>query len=78
MEVGMRALQGYFDEGRFIHPEALKIPRYKKVIVTITDEPVGKEQNAEAWKSFLSAIKHIDEPLEGSPERVSFNRKISE
>jgi hypothetical protein len=74
----MIALQGYFEGDRFIHPDAVKIPRHKRAIVTILDEPASQEQNAAAWRKFLSAIKDIDEPLEGMPERVTFNRVIPE
>jgi hypothetical protein len=74
----MIALQGYFEGDKFIHPEAINIPRHKKAIVTILDEPVVHEQNADAWRTFLSAIKDTDEPLSGGPERVTFNRVIPE
>jgi hypothetical protein len=74
----MIALQGHFEGDRFIHSEPIEIPRYRKAIVTILDEPADPERNAFAWKTFINAMRTSNEELVGEPERVSFDRKIAE
>jgi hypothetical protein len=60
---------------------ALYIPKRPKslrgkTIVTILDEPFSHDLNASAWTTFLSAIKAVDEPLIGEPERMRFHQGI--
>ena len=74
----MISLQGYFEGDRFFPEQQVKIPQYKRAIVTILDEPTRdlQEREKQAWLKFLEAIKNCDEPLEGMPERISFDREI--
>jgi len=72
----MIALQGYFDGDRFISSDAVRIPRYKRAIVTILDDPISPDQYKKAWQQFFSDINSSDEELIGEPERVSFNREF--
>ena len=68
-----QAYEGYFESGQFFtagHP--IRIPERRRVYITILEEPVSDNENAQAWQDFLQEIKNIDnEPLTEF-ERVSF------
>ena len=69
----MQAYEGYFENGRFfpIGP-LISIQGRRRVILTVLDEPIADNENAEAWLVFLREIRRIeDEPLQEF-ERVKF------
>ena len=74
----MISVQGYFEGDRFFPEQQVKIPQYKRAIVTILDEPTKTllEREREAWLEFAEAIRECDEPLEGEPERIHFDRVL--
>ena len=61
----MQAYEGYFENGNFFTAgTTVRIPERRRVSITVFDEPIPANENAEAWKDFLSEIKKIeDEPL---------------
>jgi hypothetical protein len=73
-------VEGYFEGDRFIPAERIQIPRNRKVIVTILNEPAVSVQEKEkkAWEKFLADIAASDEELIGEPERVNFHSCYSE
>ena len=68
-----QAYEGYFENGSFYTAgRTVRIPERQRVYITVLDEPVSVNENAEAWQDFLAEIKRIDsEPLMEF-ERVSF------
>ena len=68
--------QSYFESGRFIADTPIQIPEGKKVIVTVLDEEVDKENRQKNyiayWDKIIEDIQNSDEILEGEPERVCF------
>ena len=68
-----QAYEGYFENGRFYFAgKIMRIPEHQRVYITVLDEPVFGNKNAEAWQEFLSEVKQIyDEPLP-ELERVRF------
>jgi predicted DNA-binding antitoxin AbrB/MazE fold protein len=70
------AIEGYFEEGRFIADTPVSIPEGKKTIVTVLDEAVNKNKEQKAykklWDEIIDEIENSDEVLEGEPERLHF------
>ena len=68
-----QAYEGYFENGTFYTAgQTIRIPERQRIYITILDEPIASNENAEAWQEFLSDIKKIDnEPLT-EIERVKF------
>ena len=73
----MLAVQGYFEAGRFVSSETVKIPEHRYVIVVIPDERPPENSDAKAWNKFLDIIQSIgdeEEPVEF--ERASLHREV--
>ena len=70
------AVEGYFEDGRFISNTPVPIPEGKKTIVTVLDEEVNKENEQrmykKLWDEIIDEIENSDEALEGEPERLRF------
>ena len=68
-----QAYEGYFENGSFhTAGRTIRIPERQRVYITVLDEPISDNENAEAWQEFLTAIEKIeDEPLTEF-ERVRF------
>ena len=68
-----QAYEGYFENGGFYTAgRMISIPERRRVYVTVLDEPITENENAEAWQEFFTEIKKIDnEPL-AEFERVRF------
>ena len=55
-----RAYTGYFQDGRFVSPEAMTIPNNVKVYIVVSDEQPTEEQEFNAnEKQMLELIKNI-------------------
>jgi len=69
----LQACEGYLEKGQVYPLSPLTgIQGRYRVIITILDEPIANNENAEAWQDFLQEINKIDdEPLSGF-ERVKF------
>ena len=69
----MQAYEGYFENGCFYAAgKEIHFPERRRVYITVLDEPINVNDNAEAWKEFLREIRLIDsEPL-SEFERVQF------
>jgi hypothetical protein len=69
-------IQGYFEAGQFIADTPIQIPEGRKIIVTVLDEKVSKENEREHyiayWNKIIEDIQNSDETLEGAPERIRF------
>jgi hypothetical protein len=69
-------VQGYFEAGHFIANTPIQIPERRKTIITVLDEEVDKEGEAEKyiayWNKIIEDIQNSDEALEGEPERIRF------
>ncbi|MDR1061511.1 MAG: hypothetical protein LBL83_09980 [Clostridiales bacterium] len=72
-----QAYEGYFENGNFYTAgKTIRIPERQRIYITVLDEPVSDNENAEAWHEFLTEIKQIDnEPL-AEFERVSFREVV--
>ena len=68
-----QAYEGYFENGQFYTAgRTLSLPERRRVYITILDEPMTDNENADAWHEFLTEIKRVDnEPLTNI-ERVKF------
>jgi len=68
-----RAYEGYFENGNFYTAgKAISIPERRRVYITVLDEPITDNENANAWAEFLEELKNVkDEPL-ADFERVKF------
>ena len=68
-----QAYEGYFENGLFFTSgKSMTLPERRRVYITVLDETVTRNDNAEAWRIFLDEINQIDdEPLQEF-ERVSF------
>ena len=68
-----QAYEGYFENGRFYTAgRTVNLPERRRVYITVLDEPIADNENAEAWREFLQEIQNIDnEPLP-ELERVKF------
>ena len=60
-----QAYEGYFENGQFyVAGRSVHLPERRRAYITILDEPITDNENAEAWHEFLTEIKSIDnEPL---------------
>ena len=68
-----QAYEGYFENGRFYTAgRPVNIPERRRVYITVIDEPVSDNENAEAWQEFLQEIKKIDDEPLSEFERVKF------
>jgi len=69
-------VEGYFEDGRFIPNNPIRIPEGKKTIVTVLDEAINAEKERKAykklWDEIIDEIENSDEVLEGEPERLRF------
>ncbi|WP_059369778.1 antitoxin AF2212-like protein [Treponema endosymbiont of Eucomonympha sp.] len=69
-------VQGFFEGGKFIPSEPVKIPEYKKVILTILDEDTEKTVKMAAWKECLRLLdESIGEEVPDFP-RANLHRKV--
>ena len=69
----MQAYEGYFENGSFFTAgTTVRIPERRRVSITVFDEPIPVNENAEAWKDFLSEIKKIDDEPLTDFKRVKF------
>jgi leucyl aminopeptidase (aminopeptidase T) len=72
----MLALQGYFQEGRFVTDTFVQIPERKRAIVTVLDEDVDGAKDIRAhqafWEEIIEDLQNCDEVLDGEPERLHF------
>jgi hypothetical protein len=63
----LQAYQGYFDNGRFVSPEAAAIPDRARVIVTLLGDEIipavktRAQQQLDAVKAFISDTSGKDE-----------------
>ena len=65
--------EGYFENGHFyMAGQTIHIPERRRVYITILDEPVTENENAEAWQEFLAEIKNIDDEPLTDFERIKF------
>jgi hypothetical protein len=68
-----QAYEGYFENGDFYTAgKMISIPERRRVYVTILDEPIIENENAEAWQEFFMEIKKIDDEPLLEFERVKF------
>jgi hypothetical protein len=68
-----QAYEGYFENGQFYAAgQTIRIPERQRVYITILDEPVTGNENAEAWREFLAEIKNIDDEPLTEFERIKF------
>ena len=86
----LQTYQGFFQEGRFVSPEAVVIPENTRVLITVVgnelppfDIASRSQKQLEAMERFISAVNAIDnEPLtdedfsELESNRVNFTREI--
>ena len=86
----LQTYQGYFQDGRFVSPEAAVIPENTRVLVTVIGNELSpvdivsrSQRQLEALERFVAAINAIDdEPLsdedfaELENNRVNFAREI--
>ena len=72
-----QAYEGYFENGNFhTAGKTIRIPEHQRIYITVLDEPITDNKNAEAWQEFLTEIKQIDnEPL-AEFERVRFREVV--
>jgi len=60
----LNSYEGYFERGKFISKDKLKIPERRKVIVTVieeeSDEDIVKGQ-MDAFDEFMKAMKEMNE-----------------
>jgi len=75
----MQTFKAYYENGRFIPVESIKIPNGSRAIVTVLDLPdndidekVKDRIHAEAWREFLDEIRSINNEPVGEFERVKF------
>jgi hypothetical protein len=62
----MQAYQGYFENGRFITADTVKIPERRRIILTVLDEPVEDSiviKQRKAIKRFINDVCACEEPL---------------
>ena len=75
----MLAYQGYFENGKFMSNDIVKIPEHKRVIITILDESINRteKQQAKAWRNFFDAVNSSKETIPESFDRVNIAREIN-
>ena len=76
----MQAIKAYYDDGKFIPCEPVKIPKGSHAIITILDFSIENmhEENdndvsrrqIEAMRRFREEIRSNDEPVHSIPERL--------
>jgi len=74
-------VRGYLEDGRFTPFDPVSITGRKMVRVIYMDEVLEQRELAKrqlaAWEKFFAAIDAVeDEPLEGMPERLRFDREL--
>jgi hypothetical protein len=70
--------QGFFENGKFISSEPVKIPEHKRAIVTILDETEDdrkKRQMADLAECFRLLDESTDEEVPDFP-RVNLHREV--
>jgi hypothetical protein len=68
--------QGFFEEGKFIPSEPVKIPEHKKAIVTILDENTEYSAKMDAW---IECLRLLDDSMdEEAPDfpRANLHREV--
>ncbi|GHV89086.1 hypothetical protein AGMMS50267_14460 [Spirochaetia bacterium] len=71
-------VQGFFEDGRFIPSEPVKIPEHKKAIVTILDEAENdrkKQQMVDLTECFRLLDESMDEEVPDFPG-ANFHREV--
>jgi predicted DNA-binding antitoxin AbrB/MazE fold protein len=69
-------VQGFFEDGKFVPSEPVKIPEHKKVILTILEEDTEKIAKMAAWKECLRLLdESMDEEVPDFP-RANLHREV--
>ena len=72
-----QAYEGYFKNGLFYTAgRNIRIPERRRAIITILDEPMTRNENAEAWREFLDEIAKIDDEPLTEFEQVKFREVV--
>jgi predicted DNA-binding antitoxin AbrB/MazE fold protein len=73
---GRTIIEGFFEEGKFIPSEPVKIPEHKRAIVTILDEDTEKANKMAAWKECLRLLdESMGEEVPDFP-RANLHREV--
>ena len=79
----LQTYQGYFKNGQFISSEKITIPEYRRVILTVLDEPIKQEgsEHSKIWNDFFEELANCNEPIglefdEIMSKRTNFSREI--
>ena len=56
----VQTFQGYFQEGRFVSPQAASIPEYVEVYVVVTNKAVHAEQSESQKKGQAAKTRKSD------------------
>jgi hypothetical protein len=74
--VNGRQYEGFFEKGKFIPNEPVRIPEHKKAIVTILDENTEYSKKMDAWKECLRLLdESMDEEVPDFP-RANLHREV--
>ena len=84
----MKAVNGYYERGRFTPSEAVSIPRRVRAVLVFdeltqsSDNETPLTEHARSWDTFLKGIRACDEPLGDEldvamRERVNFAREFT-
>jgi hypothetical protein len=68
--------QGFFEKGKFISSEPIKIPEHKKAIVTILDENTEYSTKMDAWKECLRLLDESMEEEVPDFSRANLHREV--
>jgi hypothetical protein len=76
LNMNAQAYEGYFENGGFYTAgRVINIPERRRVYITVLDEAIAENENAEAWQEFIAEIRKIDsEPLPEF-ERIKFREE---
>jgi len=75
----MQAYQGYFENGRFISLDTVKIPEHRLTILTVLDEPIEEHLENEQLTALQEIFDTVNASSEKTPEtfeRVNFLRPV--
>jgi predicted DNA-binding antitoxin AbrB/MazE fold protein len=75
--VDMQACKAYYENGRFVPLEILRIPEGSEAIVTVLDNKSTNEveKRRNAWKEFFTVIESSNEPTPDF-EQIHLNREV--
>jgi predicted DNA-binding antitoxin AbrB/MazE fold protein len=74
----MQACKAYYENGRFVPLEILKIPEGSEAIITVLDSKSKNEvdRRRDAWDNFFSIIEASDEPIPEF-EKIQLKREVA-